>query len=115
MRSNRLLPEPDAPVMATHSPASTASSNGPATPLRRLAIRSRAVTRATSSLGELAQQSSVRADAVVEAAQLELLVRAVHLIVVEAEPHQQAVDAERPAERLHHRDRAATAHQQRRP
>src|SRR4051794_7415032 len=100
MRSNRLLPEPDAPVIATDSPGSTASSKGPATRLRRLAIRSRAVTGKTSNLGELAQQADVRADAVMKAPQLEFFVRAVDLVVVEPEPHQQAVDAERAAERL---------------
>ncbi len=46
------------------------------------------------SARELRQQSDMRADAMVEAALLELLVGAVHLIVVQAEAHQQGVEPE---------------------
>ena len=88
-RSSRLLPEPDGPVTATHSPAATSRSNGPA---RRCAARP--VAAAASHPAEMPEQPRVGAQPVVEAAHLELLVRAVHLVVVQPEAEQQAVQPE---------------------
>ena len=49
------------------------------------------------------------AGTLVEAAQLELLVRAMDLIVLEAESHQQRIKAELGLERLHDGNRSARA------
>src|SRR5690348_4720181 len=117
MRRHRLLPEPDGPVIARHSPAASSRSKGPASRLRRSTIRRRGADVDTpfpygrgaggggggggraavpSSLNsppsELGEQPNMRADSMVEAALLELLVRAVHLVVVKPEANQQAVD-----------------------
>ena len=104
MRRNRLLPEPDGPVIARHSPASAQGRTDP--PERGCAggasKRPPALMRDASSAvvrRELRQQPDVRADAPMEASLLELLVRAVHLVVVQAKAHQQAVDAEDRAQR----------------
>src|ERR1700712_2070050 len=49
----------------------------------------------------------------VEAAPLELLIRAVHLVIVQPEAEQQAVDAQQAAETGYHGDAAAAADQHR--
>ena len=58
MRRNRLLPEPDGPVMARHSPAPSSRSNGPASWLRRLTIRSRGLALPHSSWPGLCRPSA---------------------------------------------------------
>jgi hypothetical protein len=51
------------------------------------------------------------AGAAMEAAQVELLVRAVHLVVLQPEAHQHGVQPEHVLQVGHHRDRAAAADQ----
>src|SRR5215470_9525251 len=116
MRRKRLLPDPEAPVIATHSPRASIRSNGPANSLRSPSIRSRGPVRSIGRSGvtELAEQAGVAAHTVVEAPDLELLVRAMNLIVLQAEAKQQAVEAKLAFEGFDDRDRAATANHYRR-
>ena len=50
----------------------------------------------------------------VEADLFELLVRAVHLVVIQPESHKERVHTQDRTQRCHHRDRPAAAHQHRR-
>ena len=56
----------------------------------------------------------MRIRAMIQAAQVEFLVRAVHLVVVEAKPHQQRVQAQNTPQAFDHGDRSATADSHRR-
>ena len=62
-----------------------------------------------------AEQQRVRTRPLVETRQLVFLVRAVDLIVVQAEAHHQRVDPQHALDLFHHRNRAAAADHHRRP
>ena len=63
--------------------------------------------------GDFRQQPGVAAGALMQAGQLEFLVRAMHLVVIQPEADKQTVEAEDTLQALDHRDGATAAHQHR--